>query len=84
MTDGGPTIGELSRQVSGALIRMEATVSKLETQYVSRELFNLWQNTTDNRLRQLEDNNKWLVRLVIGFVIAGILGALFTLSGGGK
>lgn len=36
----------------------------------------------NERLKQQEDNARWLVRLVIGFVILGILGALFAISGG--
>lgn len=34
------------------------------------------------RVEQLEDDKKWLLRLVIGFIILGVLGAIFIASGG--
>lgn len=34
-----------------------------------------------DRVSQLEDDKKWLVRLVIGFIILGVLGAVFAVSG---
>lgn len=34
------------------------------------------------RVAQLEDDKKWLVRLVLGFIVLGILGAIFVVSGG--
>lgn len=33
------------------------------------------------RIESLEDDKKWLVRLVIGFIILAILGAIFVASG---
>ena len=38
----------------------------------------------EDRVAQLEDDKKWLVRLVIGFVILGVLGALFAVSKAGS
>lgn len=35
----------------------------------------------DARVAQLEDDKKWLVRLIIGFIILGVLGAVFAASG---
>jgi hypothetical protein len=32
------------------------------------------------RVAQLEDDKKWLVRLIIGFIILGVLGAVFTVA----
>lgn len=37
-----------------------------------------------DRVAQLEDDKKWLVRLVIGFIVLGVLGAIFVASGGGS
>ena len=36
----------------------------------------------EKRIAQLEDDKKWLVRLVLGFIVLGVLGAVFAISGG--
>ena len=39
----------------------------------------------ERRIDALEDDKKWLVRLVVGFIILGVLGAVFAVSqAGGK
>lgn len=38
----------------------------------------------EKRVAQLEDDKKWLVRLVLGFIVLAILGAVFAVSGGGS
>jgi hypothetical protein len=83
-SEGQPTIGELSRQVQGVLVRVESVVSKLESQYVRNDIYLLWQQSMDERVKQLEDDKKWLVRLVLGIVIASVITLSYTLSGGGK
>jgi hypothetical protein len=35
----------------------------------------------EQRVSELEDDRKWLIRLVIGFVILGVMGALFAVGG---
>lgn len=40
--------------------------------------------SAEERIKKLEDSNTWLVRLVLGFVILGVLGAVFTVAGGFK
>lgn len=35
------------------------------------------------RVASLESDKTWLVRLVIGFIVMGVLGAIFIASGGG-
>jgi len=37
---------------------------------------------TESRLAQLEDDKKWLIRIVLGLVIAAVVGAVLA-SGGG-
>ena len=39
----------------------------------------------ENRVSELEDDKKWLTRLVLGFIILGVVGAVFALqkAGGG-
>ena len=38
--------------------------------------------TLEQRVANLEDTNRWLMRLVIGFIILAVLGAVFAAAGG--
>ena len=38
--------------------------------------------SAEDRIKKLEDTNTWLIRLVIGFVVLAVLGAVFAASGG--
>lgn len=83
------SIGELSRQVSHTLIKMEQLASRLEGgQFISAELFKVYREgmdrefkSFDQRLAQMEDNWKWLTRLILGFIILGLLGAFVVFGG---
>lgn len=37
----------------------------------------------EQRLEQLEDDRKWMVRLIMSFIILSVLGAVFVVSKGG-
>lgn len=37
----------------------------------------------EQRVVELEDDRKWLIRLVLGFIVLSILGAIFVVSKGG-
>ena len=50
----------------------------LDTDKVDKTVF----DAVVARVAQLEDDKKWLVRLVLGFIVLGILGAIFVASGG--
>ena len=110
-----PTVGELSRQLRDVLLRVTEVATKLEAQFVRKDLFEmnqlLLQNADSNnkteiealkqglreaergfvsrevveslekRIAELEDNNKWLMRLVVTFIILGVLTAVFAASG---
>ena len=53
-------------------------ISAVETDKVSKTEFqNLQQEVND-----LKDDKKWLVRLILGFIVLAILGAVFAASGG--
>lgn len=112
MTNGdGISVGELARQVRDVLTRLEVLASRLETQFVRTDIFNLHREgvnaalagmqektkthddskvdkvsftALETRVSQLEDERKWLIRLVFGFIILGVLGAVFAATGGAK
>lgn len=58
---------------------LERTLEDLETGKVDLAEF----KSLNERVAQLEDDKKWLVRLVIGFIILGVLGATIYFGGGG-
>ena len=117
MPDEGVSTGELSRQVRDVLIRFQGLADRLDSSYVSKELYQLRQEVLDRIIRgiedslsktcsaetvkaieaekasvaalddlrkrvdTLEDDKKWLTRLVAAFIILGVLGAVFVASG---
>jgi hypothetical protein len=117
--DDGPSVGELARQVQEVLSRFTGLATRLETQFVRSDNFELYkelvkqafkalettmallarsdrveelargmEDKADNeafkalvkRVSELEDDKKWLTRLIIGFIILAILGAIFYVS----
>lgn len=117
-----PGVGELSRQVRDVLVRFEGLATRLETQFVRSDNFNLYKqlvdqsikqlqdvvvqlaraekvedleesmkykadtaavNTLSKRVDDLEDGKKWITRLVLGFIILGVLGAVLVFQGTG-
>jgi uncharacterized membrane protein YheB (UPF0754 family) len=121
----GISIGELSRQVQGVLVRFESLVTRLDGQYVRNENLELYKQLVNQTLQQLQttvaqlasaekvkdleadieakaskgtvaalesavkelqDDKKWLTRLILGFIILAVLGAIFAaaqIGGGG-
>lgn len=119
--DDGVGVGELSRQVQEVLMRFERLAAGLESQFVRKDTYTVYQQLVDQAIRnlqgtvgklatletasslksevdgkasdgalkgleqrvsELEDDRKWLVRLVLGFIILGVLGALYVVGGG--
>lgn len=104
MTDAqhpGPTLAELARRMQEMYVRFEAIAIKMETSYVTKELYELNnryleelvgrnKEYSDNLRRQseedikllrtsideLNDDKKWLVRLVFGAIILTVLGTI--------
>lgn len=81
MADGEPSPGELGRGLQSVLERFEDLARKIETSYVTKEVFNLTlQIRTDaeaslaQRIEKLESNQTWLVRTVVGALLTGAIG----------
>lgn len=141
-SDGQPGIGELQRALQAVLVRFETLATKMDTQFVQKENFNVWQRLFDETIHgirdtlkvmgeardsqatkeditllradhdrdfallrsdldkkaskgqiedvvkdvtELQDDKKWLQRVIYGFIVIAILGALFvreSLGGG--
>lgn len=118
--DDGVGVGELSRQVQEVLSRFERLAAGLESQFVRKDTYSMYQLLVDQaiknlqdsvgklataetannlkgdiegkasagalkgleqRVAELEDDRKWLIRLVLGFIVLGVLGAIYVAAG---
>lgn len=104
------SIAELARQVREVLSRFQGLADRLDTSYVTKELFDLHSRSLDQtlsnvtethknldkdkaektafddlvrRVNNIEDNQKWLVRLLMGLIIAAVVGTVIV-TGGAK
>lgn len=122
-------VGELGRLVQSVLLRFESLATKLESQFVRIENYDLYKQIIANeiagikekltdmasksatverlgndetliggkaskgelealtkRVSDLEDDKKWLTRIILSFVILGVLSAVFVAAkvGGGS
>jgi sugar-specific transcriptional regulator TrmB len=60
------------------LVTMKEAIDQLERVKVdSTEV-----NSMEQRIQQLEDDKKWLIRLVLGLVIVAVLGLVIVTNGG--
>ena len=91
---GAPDIslGEVARRLDEVLTRFERLSSDLPKQFVTRDLFDSYKETVaaknetmeiehremQRRIGELEDDKKWLYRLIIGAVILAIVSIAFT------
>src|SRR4051812_7966278 len=96
-----PTLAELARRMQEMYVRFEAIAVKMETSYVTKELYELNNKYTEQlvlatkdysvnlrreskddiailktRVDELEDDKKWLVRLVFGAILLTVLGTI--------
>lgn len=84
------TLGEIARALDLVVTRFENLANALDTKYVRRDLFDASQllHATElavlkGRVTDLEDGRKWLSRLVLGFIVLAVLGAVFTVAKAG-
>jgi hypothetical protein len=88
------SMAELARRLDEVAQRFEALANRLDTTYLRREIFNSYRELADAsvksqsermdemkaRITELEEGRKWLSRLVIGFIVVAVLGAVFTVA----
>lgn len=56
--DAHPGIGELQRSLQAVLVRFEALATKMDTQFVQKENFNVWQRLFDETIHGIRDTLK--------------------------
>lgn len=71
-----PTPSELMRRMDDLVGRLEALTNKVEESYVRHEVF----KGVVERLSKMEDRFEWVVRLMLGMVIASIVAMVLTVS----
>jgi hypothetical protein len=106
-----PVVAQLAERLRDALVRLEGLASKIDSQYLSKELWKADSLRMDEVIRgirqsidgikdiaathatkeelsqvrldvaELQDDKKWLIRLVIGLIVVGVISA-FIASGG--
>jgi hypothetical protein len=106
-----PVVAQLAERLRDALVRLEGLASKIDQQYLSKELWKADSARLDEVVRsirqsitnveqieathatkeelaqvrlnvaELQDDKKWLVRLVIGLIVVGVISG-FIASGG--
>jgi predicted transcriptional regulator len=80
-TNGEPSLGELSRQLSSLLTKLEA----MESKFISREAHDLDEaryrliiQNVQEQVKELKDTNTWMIRLVLGLILTTIILGLIT------
>jgi DNA-binding PucR family transcriptional regulator len=65
--------------VDQALATLQEKVNNLDRDKVEKSIA----DSTDQRLKKLEDNQTWLVRLLVSLIIVAVVGTVIV-TGGGK
>jgi len=85
------TLGELVRRIDGLVKQLEDLVKSLGEDYVRRDVFDEYKRSAVEihkqnieRITKLESWQEWLIRAVIGFVIATVLSVVFYVAKGGQ
>lgn len=70
---------DFEREVLDRLMRLETKIDMQDYKGLSEkvEIANNLSKNNEKRIEKLEDSNKWLVRLVIGALILGILAFVY-------
>lgn len=87
-----PALGEVARRLDEVFKRYEQIANELPKTFVSKDLFEASKELTkaqvdaaqiqhavlQKQVEALEDDKKWLYRLIIGAIILAVLGLLFS------
>lgn len=88
------TLGEVARRLDDVFNRFETMANDLPKSFVTKDLYEAYKEVAKaehnalliqmgsqtQRIAELEDDKKWLWRLVVGAVILALLGLLFSAS----
>jgi hypothetical protein len=90
MPDSEPSIAELRRELNRVLSALEVMTIRLETHYVTKEVFDLSNRLGEqihkdiiSDLEVIKSNVVWFLRLVGGVIVVALLSLIF-ISNGGK
>lgn len=72
------SIKSMEDSLKGSLTGIQNDLSALSRDKVNTSDL----NNLEKRVVELEDNNKWLFRLIIGFIVLAVLGVVVTTGGG--
>lgn len=72
---------KFEREVLDRLMRLETKIDLQDYKGIQEKVDNSLNLSKSNeeRIEKLEDSQKWLVRLILGAIILGILGLLYKL-----
>lgn len=84
------TLGEVARRLDDVFRQFENLANSIPTIFVTKELFEAYQklveandkalrfqiDSQNERILELEDDKKWLYRLIIGAVILAVVGII--------
>lgn len=70
---------KFEREVLDRLMRLETKIDLQDYKGIQEKVDNSLNlaKSNEERISKLEDNNKWIVRLVLGAVILGILAVVY-------
>jgi len=84
-----PTTAELRRQLNSALNTLEALTIRLETHYVTKEVYELTNKLGEqvhkdiiSDIDAMKSNITWFLRLVGGVIVLALLSLIFVTNGG--
>src|SRR3954452_9967270 len=96
MAEYDPTLGEIARRLNEVFAKFDQVTSDLPRTFVNKDLFEAYKelakanhdrlqvelDASEKRIEALEDDKKWLYRLIVGAVILALVGLVVGVSHG--